>query len=65
MFRFLDKWCYDWILHAFCINPMEGLRRARALGKPLGRHTALTPREAGAQRARHQAGWTLKALMGA
>jgi hypothetical protein len=22
MFRFLDKWRYDRILHAFCINPV-------------------------------------------
>lgn len=44
---------------------MEGVRRAPVLGQPLGRRTALTPREAGAQRARHQAGWTLKALRGA
>jgi hypothetical protein len=44
---------------------MEGLRRARALGKHLGRRKALTPREAVELRARHQAGWTLKAPMGA
>ena len=22
MFRFLDKWRYDWILHVFCISPV-------------------------------------------